>query len=87
MTTRNNPSFRYLVIIGVRKAERIQVDSLAGAFKLVFDHATAGQTKRIRVYDNDPGWWHPVFDSLHPSEGGETSYGRAQGTRTAWKVD
>ncbi len=59
---------RYMVAIGRLRKDRQNLETLAQCFRVVADQAALNivdprQAKQIRVFDRDPGWLHPIFDS------------------------
>lgn len=56
---------RYKVVIGSR--DKRDFKTLAECFQAVLQHGMytpwGKPAKRVRVYDRDPGWLHPIYDS------------------------
>lgn len=65
---------RYQVWIGPYVANRHEVATLTECFKMVYSQGYLNSERRdigveykrperIRVFDSDPGWLHPIYDS------------------------
>jgi len=58
---------QYAVWEGTRKPRKTDSDSLdevmAKVYQIGRDDQATGKATRIRVFDREPGWLHPVWDS------------------------